>query len=103
MAFELVLSVISTVFFLGAIFFSYKLSKESGGEKYWVFLVIASASFGLAHLAAKGFLLNLSSETFFVVREIGEIVGAFSLAYATYGLYSSMKKIREKISKDLEE
>ncbi len=103
MAFELVLSVISTLFFLAAIFFSYKLSKEIGGEKYWIFFVIAAISFSVAHLATKGFLLNLSSETFFVIREVGEIAGAFSLAYATFGLYSSMKKIREKISKELEE
>ena len=103
MAFELALSVISTLFFLAAIFFSYKLSKETGGEKYWLFLVIAAISFSVAHLAAKGFLLNLSSGTFFLLRETGEIVGAFSMAYAAFGLYTSMKKIREKTSKELEE
>jgi len=100
---ELVLAVISTVFFLAAIFFSYKLSKETGGEKYWIFFVIAAIGFSVADLASIGFFLNISSEAFFAIREIGEIVGAFSLAYATFGLYSSMKKIREKMSKELEE
>ena len=100
---ELVLAVISTVFFLAAIFFSYKLSKESGGEKYWVFFVIAAIGFSVAHFASNGFFLNISTESFFVIREIGEIVGAFSFAYAAFGLYSSMKKIREKMSKELEE
>ena len=93
----------STVFFLAAIFFSYKLSKETGGEKYWVFFVIAAISFSVAHIANKGSLFGFSSETLFVIREIGEIVGAFSMAYAAFGLYSSMKKIREEMSKELEE
>ncbi len=93
----------STLFFLAAIFFSYKLSKETGGEKYWVFFAIAAISFGVAHIANKGFLFGFSSETLFVIREIGEIGGAFSMAYATFGLHSSMKKIREEMSRELEE
>lgn len=103
MVFEAILTVVSTIFFLAAIFFSYKLSKETGGEKYWVFFVIAVISFGVAHIANKGFLFGFSSETLFVVREMGEIVGAFSMAYATFGLYRSMKRIREEMSKELEE
>lgn len=102
MAFELVLSILSTAFFLGAIYFSFALSKETGGDKYWFFFLVAALAFAVAHLASKDFLV-FSSETKFVVREIAEIVGAFSLAYATFGLYSSMKKIREKIGKELDE
>ncbi len=100
MAFELVLAVLSTLFFFGAIYFSFALSKETGGDKYWVFLLIASVAFTVSHLSSKGFL-PLSLENGFVLKEAGEVVGAFSLAYATYGLWSSMKKIRERVGKDL--
>ncbi len=100
MALEIILTIISTLFSLGAIYYSFMLSKETSGAKYWIFFLIASVMFGIAHLASKDFM-GFSSETQFVVKEVAEIAGAFSLAYATYGLYSSMKKIREKIGKEL--
>lgn len=103
MAFNAVLAVFSTFFGILAIWFSYKLSKETGGEKYWVFFLVAAISFSVAHFSSKGFFINYSSETLFLIQELGEIVGSFSLAYAAYGLYSSMKKIRQKIGSELGE
>ncbi len=100
MVLEIILIIISTLFFLAAVYYSFKLSKETSGTKYWIFFLIASAMFGIAHLVSKDFL-GFSSETQFVIKEAVEIAGGFSLAYATYGLYSSMKKIREKIGKEL--
>lgn len=100
---ETILVILSTLSFLAAIFFSYRLSQETKGEKYWVFFIIAAFGFGLAHLASKNILPVLSIGDSFILQEIGEIIGAFSLAYATFGLYSSMKKIREKTSQLLEE
>lgn len=102
MALEIILTIISTLFSLGAIYYSFMLSKETSGAKYWVFFLVAALMFAVAHLASKDFL-GIASETQFVVKEVAEITGMFSLAYATFGLYSSMKKIREKIGKDLEE
>ena len=102
MALEMILTIISTLFSLAAIYYSFMLSKETSGAKYWVFFLIASIAFAVAHLVSKDFL-GFSSETQFIVKEMAEIAGAFSLAYATYGLYSSMKKIREKIGKELDE
>ncbi len=96
---ESVLTVLSSVFFLGAIYFSFALSKETGNAKYWVFFLLASVAFFVAHLSAKD-VLGLEPETGFVVKELSEIAGAFSLAYATFGLYSSMKKVREKIGSE---
>jgi hypothetical protein len=97
------LIVLSSIFFVAAILFSCKLSRETKGEKYWFFFVVSALGFGLSHLAAKGFLFGFSFEHSFIVHELGEIIGAFSLAYATFGLYSSMKKIRERMSEELEE
>ena len=102
MAFELAVTLLSTVFSLAAVVFAFLLSKETRGEKYWVFFLVAAMSFLVAHISAKGFLLGFSSSDLFLVQEIAEIVGGFSLAYATFGLYASMKRIRERTSKELE-
>lgn len=95
------LTIVSSLFFVAALFFSVLLSKETGGDKYWVFLVIAVLGFGIAHLADKEilFFVGTNGNT---LREIGEIMGAFSLAYAAFGLYYSMKKIREQIGGELD-
>ena len=103
MVLETVLVALSTAFFIGAIYFSAMLSKETGNEKYWVFLIISAVGFGISHLAAKAVFFNFGAETALIIREIGEIIGAFSLAYATFGLYTSMRRIRKKIGGQLEE
>ena len=97
MAFELVMVFLSTIFIIAAIFFSLKLSRETKGEKYWIFFVFSALGFGLSHLSGK------LGQNFFGLQEAGEITGAFSLAYACYGLYTSMKRIREKVGKELED
>ena len=95
MAFEMIMVALSTIFIIAAIFFSIMLSRETKGEKYWIFFVFSALGFGLSHLSGK------LGQNFFGLQEAGEIIGAFSLAYACYGLYTSMKKIREKVGKEL--
>ena len=90
------LMALSTLFMLAAIYYSALLSKETKGEKYWVFFLIAALAFGVLHILSK-----LGTETA-APREIAEIVGAFSLAYACFGLYTSMKKFRQKVGKELQ-
>jgi hypothetical protein len=85
-----------------AVFFAIKLSKETRGEKYWFFLLVATVSMAVFHIVRHPWPASmLSEETVNVIIEITEIVGAFSMAYAAFGLYTSMKRIREKISKEL--
>lgn len=102
MAHEMILTIISTLFSFAAIYYSFILSKETSGAKYWIFFLITAIMLSIAHIVSKDFL-GFSSETQFVAKEVAEIAGMFSLAYATYGLHSSMKKIREKVGKELEE
>lgn len=92
---ETILVVISTVFFLAAVYFSALLSRETKGEKYWVFFLIASFAFGGVHIVSKFGVIG------FGLQEIFEIIGAFSLAYACFGLYDSMKKFRKKMGSEL--
>jgi len=99
MALDLVLFSVSTLFFLAAVYFSFRLSREVEGEPYWAFFIIAALGFGLAHSVSSSVVsFPLDDQTLFVLHEGGEIIGAFSLAYACYGLYSAMKKIRQKLS-----
>ena len=90
---NILFSLITSLFFLAAIFFSYKLAKESRGEKYWLFFALAAVMLSLPHFLKLEFFKNFFSEPFLAFfKESGELIGAFSFAYASYGLYSSMKK-----------
>ncbi len=100
--FSTIMTIVSTVLFILAVFFAIKLSKETRGEKYWFFLLVATVSMAVFHIVRHPWAASaLSSEVANIIIEIAEIVGAFSMAYAAFGLYSSMKRIREKISKEL--
>ena len=93
--------VFSGVFLLGAIVFSFLLSRESGGEKYWVFFLLSAIGFAVSHFASVGFFVFLPSDSESFVARVGQLVGAFSFAYACFGLFASMKKIRKKMSGEL--
>lgn len=99
MVYEFLLAGVSTLAFLVALYFSFRLSRETRGEKYWVFFFIAAVGFLVGHLASKGFL-GLEGSALFVLAEGGEIVGALSLAYATYGLYAAMCRIRREMARE---
>jgi glucose uptake protein GlcU len=101
---EIILSSIAVLFSILALVFSALLSKESKGEKYWVFFTIAAIGFFASSIARNEFFSNsISMETISLIQEIGMIIGSFSFAYAAFGLYRSMKKIREKIGQELNE
>lgn len=95
MVLKTALIVLSSVFFLAAVYFSAMLSRETKGEKYWFFFLIAAVAFGAVHVVSKMAFLGLD------LQEILEIIGAFSLAYACFGLYDSMRKFRKKMGNDL--
>lgn len=100
--FSTLLTIVSTLLFILAVFFAIKLSRETSGEKYWFFLLVATVSMAVFHIVRHPWAAALlSGEAVNIIVEISEIVGAFSMAYAAFGLYTSMKRIREKISKEL--
>lgn len=92
------LVLIASLGFLVAVYYTYRLSEETKGEKYWAFFLIAALGLGVhewisifidAHLVARNSAI--------ILGEAGAIIGALSLAYASFGLYSYMKKVREKL------
>ena len=98
----IILTVISTISFIAALYFAYMLSKETKGEKYWVLFLISAVAFTISHILRHPELPVFFSESAReVLIEIMEVAGAFSFAYACYGLYSSMKRIRKKISEEI--
>ncbi len=89
---------ITALFFVAALYFSFKLAREVKGEHYWLFFSFSILGFAITHFATIPNLLGLDSVTLDTLHEVGEIVGAFALAYASFGLYSSLKKVRKRLA-----
>ncbi len=90
--------LLASIGFLIAVYYTFRLSEETKGEKYWAFFLIAALSLGVHQWIGLFFESHLlSRDAAILIGEVGAIVGALSLAYASYGLFSSMKRIREKM------
>lgn len=89
---------VTSVFFAVALYLSYKLSREVKGEHYWIFFSVAIIGFAITHVATVPNLFGLDTNTLDTLHELGEIIGAFALAYASYGLYTSLKHIRKRLA-----
>lgn len=92
---------VSWFIFIVGIYFTYKLAKETKWEKYWIFFFISALAMGIYHYAIEvPWELGYISDQFYIVaREISEIIWVSALAYASYGIYKSMVKIRKKLSR----
>ncbi len=89
---------VTTLFFGVALYLSIKLSREVKGEHYWIFFSISIIGFAMTHFAMTPGLLGLNPTTLETIHEAGEIIGAFAIAYASYGLYTSLKHIRKRMA-----
>jgi hypothetical protein len=89
---------ITTLFFVVAFYLSYKLSREVKGEHYWIFFSVAIIGFATTHFSTVPNLFGLDADALDTLHELGEIIGAFALAYASYGLYASLKHIRKRLA-----
>jgi len=91
----------ASIAFVVAIYFTYKLAKETKWEKYWIFFLISALAMGIYHFTIEipGELGYVSSNIYYTAREVSEAIWAFGLAYASYGIYKSMKTIRKKLSR----
>ncbi|MBI2676219.1 MAG: hypothetical protein HYX24_07205 [Candidatus Aenigmarchaeota archaeon] len=89
----------ASIAFIVAIFFTYRLAKETKWERYWVFFLISALAMGIYHFAIEipGELGYIPESAYYPAREVSEAVWAFGLAYASYGIYKSMRKIRKKL------
>jgi len=89
---------LSSIIFLIAVYFSFKLSKETKHEKYWLFLALGFFIFAIHHWMMIPWSLDLINQNIKEnIEHLSSIIGASFIAYATYGLYNSMKSIKKKI------
>ncbi|MFH1211158.1 MAG: hypothetical protein V1645_04575 [archaeon] len=101
MVFDVVLKVLAflaSVVFLVAVYYSFKLSKETRHERYWLLLALGFFVFAIHHWTILlGFYGAISESTNLLVEQVSSIVGALLIAYSTYGLFVSMRRVREKL------
>ena len=90
-------SGLALIFSVFSLVFAFLLSRESSHEKYWVFLVLGSLALAV-NTAVDIFPLFLDTAILDLTSDVLLVVTSFCFAYAFWGLYSSMKKIREKVS-----
>ena len=89
---------LASVLFLISVYFSFKLSKETKNERYWLLLAVGFFIFATHHWLMIPFVGGfISEDVVFFAEQITSIIGAILIAYSTYGLYSSMKIINERL------
>ncbi len=92
------LVLLASLGFLAAVYYTYRLSQETRGEKYWAFFLVAALALGLPYWLAIPHDLGLVSHPIATgLGELAAIAGALSLAYASHGLYKTMKRIRKRV------
>lgn len=93
-----VLIFLASFIFLIAVYFSFMLSRETHHEKYWLALAIGFLVFAVHHWMmiplSFGFLPESMER---IIEQVSSIVGSVLFAYATHGLYVSMKEINKKL------
>ncbi len=93
-----VLILLGSLGFLVVVYYAFKLSKETKNEKYWLALVISATFLAIHQWAMIPWDLHIITDNVrFVIQQISVIIGSVLFAYAIYGLFTSMKKIREKM------
>ncbi len=83
---------------VAAVVFTFKLWEETRGERYWLFFLVSALGMLVHHSIVIPMSMGLVSESDANLLSFGgELVGALSLAYASFGLWSSMRHIRKRV------
>lgn len=84
--------------FFVALYYAFKLSKETQNEKYWLSLAISALFLTLHEWIEIPWILHIVSDNAkAIMKHSTAFIGSILFAYAMYGLYTSMKKIKEKL------
>jgi len=93
-----ILLIIASVVLLIAVYFSFKLSRETKHEKYWFLLSLGLFIFAVHHWLMIPFHLgSVSDDIQGIINQLSSILGGILVAYSTYGLYKSMKLVKQKV------
>lgn len=91
------LILVSSAGFLAAIYFTYKLSQETRGGKYWLAFLVSAIGLGVHEwLKIADAVITIKPEIYNLLIEIGVVIGAIALAYGAYGIQRSVKEIKQR-------
>lgn len=93
------LIVVASAAFVATIYFTYELSEETRGGRYWVAFLLAAVGLG-AHewLKLVDAVIAVDPETWTLARETGIVIGAVALAYGSYGLRQSVRTVKQQLA-----
>lgn len=92
------LILLGSLGFLVVVYYAFRLSKETKNEKHWLILAIAAIFLAIHQWTMIPWEFHIiTDDVRFVIQQISVLIGAVLFAYAIYGLFTSMKKIREKM------
>ncbi len=80
-----------------AVFFAFKLYRETDGAWYWLSLLLSALFFALGQaikIVAPG---GPRFALFGILNESGDIIATLLLAVSCYGIYKTMKDIRKRV------
>ncbi len=93
----MIFRAITAIVVVSAVYFAYKLYKETDKKWYWAGLFFSAIFFAIAQwlfvigpfVEIRGFLP--------IMRDTIEILAIFLFAISCYGIYSTMHKIRKRV------
>lgn len=92
------LSLLASIVFLVAVYYCFKLSKETKHERYWLTLALGFFIFAVHHWTTPLWAFGIVSElTKSIIEQVSSILGALLIGYSTYGLYTSIRKVKERV------
>ena len=92
------LSLIGSIGFLAAIYFSVRLSKETRHERYWLMFALSGLFFAIHYWLMAFEHYELVPEHVAVPGEaVSGLIGAILFGYASFGLHRAMVNIRRQI------
>lgn len=92
------LILVGSLGFLIALYYAVMLSRETQHERYWLMLGLSALFLAIHQWTMIPWEFHLiTNEIKFLIEQLSAILGAITFGYATYGLATSMRKIREKV------
>ena len=89
---------LGSIGFLIAVYYAFRLAKETKNEKYWLILAISAIFLAIHQWAMIPWSFKIiTDEIRIIIQQISVIIGAILFTYSVYGLFSSMRKIRRKL------
>ncbi len=80
-----------------AVYFAYKLYKETDRAWYWLSLLLSAFLFALAQWITIVFPGGPRFALLGILSESGDIIATLLLAVSCYGIYKTMKDIRKRV------